>query len=337
MKTIHLNISDTQSLFKTLKEDVGGKLNFTEGETEFQLGNGKGDGYIRGNVLKNGITFLEFDLALNENTTIVIESKVKTHINFIYCTDGSIGHAFDRSSTPNLINRYQTSIITNIKSASNILTFKKGIKLRSTFIAVNVNHETRLEISKSLKDTFIENRNQDYFYNGSYNFKIAEMISQLVAIKNQGIVRMLLLEGFIKVILALEIEQYNIDTKNSGLVATGLSKSDLLRIKELADYIENAFDTNLQITELERRAGLSATKLQEGFKFLHGLTVCEYIRNVRLLKAEKLINSGDMNISEIVYSVGFTSRSYFSKIFKEKFSISPKNYKKQHRKVALSA
>lgn len=337
MKTIQLNISDTKSLFNTLKEVVGGTLNFMTGETEFQLGNFNGEGYIRGNALKNGITFLEFDLTLNEEITIIIESSIKTHVNFIYCTEGCISHAFGTSSKLNSISRYQTSIVANTKSASNILTFKKGMRLRSTLIAVNVNHEARPEISKSLKDTFIENRSKDYFYNGSCNFKIAEMISQLSAVKNQGIVRRLLVEGFINVILALEIEQYNFDTQNSGMVSTGLLKSDLVKVKELTDYIENAYDTNLQIAELELIAGLSAAKLQEGFKFLHGLTICEYIRTVRLLKAEKLINRSDMNISEIVYAVGFTSRSYFSKIFKEKFNVSPTMYKKQHAQIALSA
>jgi AraC family transcriptional regulator, transcriptional activator for feuABC-ybbA operon len=82
---------------------------------------------------------------------------------------------------------------------------------------------------------------------------------------------------------------------------------------------------------------MSPCKLQEGFKMLHDRTVSDFIRNVRLEKAEELISHSDLNISEIVYSIGFTSRSYFAKIFKEKFHCSPKTYQNNKRKVAVTA
>ncbi|MCB0387243.1 MAG: helix-turn-helix transcriptional regulator, partial [Winogradskyella sp.] len=83
--------------------------------------------------------------------------------------------------------------------------------------------------------------------------------------------------------------------------------------------------------------GLSPSKLQEGFKLMHGHTVTEYIREVRIKKAEELIKNTDMNISEVVYTIGLTSRSYFSKIFKEKYNCSPKDYKFAQRSMAISA
>lgn len=42
--------------------------------------------------------------------------------------------------------------------------------------------------------------------------------------------------------------------------------------------------------------------------------------------AEKLIKTTDLNISQIVYTIGLSSRSYFSKIFKEKYKCSPREY-----------
>ena len=77
--------------------------------------------------------------------------------------------------------------------------------------------------------------------------------------------------------------------------------------------------------------------LQEGFKLMHGTTVSDYIRAVRVEKAEELIKTSDLNISEVVYSVGFTSRSYFSKIFRQKYNCSPKEYKVHQQLMSLSA
>jgi AraC-like DNA-binding protein len=58
---------------------------------------------------------------------------------------------------------------------------------------------------------------------------------------------------------------------------------------------------------------------------------------VRVEKGEELIKTSDMNISQIVYSVGFSSRSYFSKIFRQKYNCSPKEYKEKQQSMALSA
>lgn len=44
-----------------------------------------------------------------------------------------------------------------------------------------------------------------------------------------------------------------------------------------------------------------------------------------------------VNISEIVYSIGLTSRSYFSKIFKEKYNCSPKYYQEHQNALAVTA
>ncbi|WP_323027282.1 AraC family transcriptional regulator [Gelidibacter japonicus] len=86
---------------------------------------------------------------------------------------------------------------------------------------------------------------------------------------------------------------------------------------------------NYNLDDISRNSGLSQAKLQEGFKFLYARTVSEYIRHVRLEAARDLMNSTDLNISQIVYTIGFTSRSYFSKIFKEKYDMTPHEFKKQ--------
>ncbi|GAA0872142.1 hypothetical protein GCM10009117_12890 [Gangjinia marincola] len=69
---------------------------------------------------------------------------------------------------------------------------------------------------------------------------------------------------------------------------------------------------------------------------MHNRTVADYVRNVRLDKAEELMRTTDLNISEIVYSVGLTSRSYFCKIFKQKYKCSPKQYHMKLQKANIS-
>lgn len=98
---------------------------------------------------------------------------------------------------------------------------------------------------------------------------------------------------------------------------SSLQTDELKIIRSYAQQINNEPSGNYSLDQLVKDSGLSQAKLQNGFKFLFLRTVTDYIRQVRIEAARELMSKTDLNISQIVYSVGFTSRSYFSKIFKE--------------------
>lgn len=107
----------------------------------------------------------------------------------------------------------------------------------------------------------------------------------------------------------------------------GLSSSELKIINQVADHIsKNPGQNHLQV-KLCKQFFISQSKLQQGFKLVHKTTVSTYTKLVRLKKAEELLKNGDFNVSEIVYTVGFTSRSYFSKIFKIQYGYTPTEYR----------
>ena len=96
--------------------------------------------------------------------------------------------------------------------------------------------------------------------------------------------------------------------------------------------IENEIDVLGSIMNLASRVGLNQNTLQEGFNHLYKKSVNQYIRDVRLHKAKVLMENSDLNITEITYKIGINSRSYFSKLFKEKYGVSPKAYIAINRK-----
>ena len=176
-----------------------------------------------------------------------------------------------------------------------------------------------------------------YGYVGSFNVKIAERIQQLDSITQKGLVRSLVINGLVHLILALEIQQHAEDMVNADNRICSLTKGELEDIKEISEFIQNYPEIQYSLNYLSRKSGLSPFKLQEGFKALYGRTVSDFIRNVRVEAGEKLIRTSDLNISEIVYTIGLTSRSYFSKIFKEKYKCSPKYYQRHQNKIAVTA
>lgn len=68
---------------------------------------------------------------------------------------------------------------------------------------------------------------------------------------------------------------------------------------------------------------------------MHALTLGEYIRSFRLKKSEQLIRTTDLNISQVEDSIGFTSRSYFCKIFKKQYGCGPKVYKSKSQEAPV--
>lgn len=342
MKTAHIKSSTIEAMFNQLKLSLGGNLDIESGEYILQIENEIGKGKIRGISLKGGISYLEFSMVFFEDMTLSIFTHEKNPIYFTYCSKGTLGHSFGISGEKRLLESFQTGIITSREDEENVLYFKKNELLKTTLITVQTDNKTTItangELKNNLRQTFFnENSTENFVYIGSHNLKIAEQIQQLNAIVQKGIVRTLLIQGLVHMILALEIQQHTDDMHNRENCMGTLTMRNMDTIKEASTYVEKNYDMQLSVTDLCSQFGISPSKLQEGFKLMHGRTVTDYIRDVRVSKAEELIKNTDLNISEVVYSIGITSRSYFSKIFKSKYNCSPKEYKDAQKYIAISA
>jgi AraC-like DNA-binding protein len=80
---------------------------------------------------------------------------------------------------------------------------------------------------------------------------------------------------------------------------------------------------------LASEAGISRVHLHRKLKELTNQTTRDFIRNLRLKQAARLLAIGHDNISEISERVGFSNVSIFSRAFKETYGMSPKAYREQ--------
>jgi len=91
--------------------------------------------------------------------------------------------------------------------------------------------------------------------------------------------------------------------------------------------MENMDNPKFSVEELADKLNVSRVQLYRKVKAILGMSISDHINNIRLEKAATMLREGEMNISEIAYSLGFSSPNYFSTAFKNKFGISPKEYK----------
>jgi signal transduction histidine kinase/DNA-binding response OmpR family regulator len=118
----------------------------------------------------------------------------------------------------------------------------------------------------------------------------------------------------------------------SGITKDGKEKTTSLDndfIQKILHFInENISEPELTVELLSSKIFLSRSQLYRKIKTLTGVSVNEFIRNVRLEKAKQLIEKGNNNINEISYKVGFTSPSYFAKCYKIKYGHLPTQEKR---------
>jgi signal transduction histidine kinase/ligand-binding sensor domain-containing protein/DNA-binding response OmpR family regulator len=108
------------------------------------------------------------------------------------------------------------------------------------------------------------------------------------------------------------------------------NKMDEEFLQRVIQYIEtNIENTELSVDMLAQNMNLSRSQVYRKIKALTDLTANEFIRQIRLKKSLKLLSEGNLNISEIAYSVGFSSQSYFTRSFKEYYGKSPSELKGQ--------
>ncbi|WP_041301393.1 AraC family transcriptional regulator [Lacinutrix sp. 5H-3-7-4] len=341
MKHINITAESTAETVKQIQLIIGGVIVERWGEYTLQVDNDIAKGDIRFITFDWGGSLLEYNITFFEEVELKMDTSKYNPIHFTYCLNGYCEHKFDSQKQRKRLEQFQSVIISSKNGGFNYGYFPKDIKLEINVIQIN-----RVKfINKRLNDASLLNQNlynvfcdtdheNVFSYFGTYNLKLADKISALRKIKNKGMMRLLLIEGQVYQILALHMEQHKKDVAIKKK-KTSLSKTELKQIRELSKQILKNVSTNYTVAELSNISGLPQAKLQEGFKFLYARTVIEYIRHVRLEKARDLMSTTNLNISEIVYSIGFSSRSYFSKIFKKKYNISPSAFlKNKLREVA---
>ena len=101
------------------------------------------------------------------------------------------------------------------------------------------------------------------------------------------------------------------------------------KLKTILDYIHLHYADSLSIKELASQCYFSEYYFMRFFKKHMHMTVIEYLNNLRMEKAVELFEQGHTSIIEVSMSVGFHSLSYFHKVFREKFSMTPKQFLQQ--------
>jgi len=281
----------------------------------------------------HGVEFLKCDFKNFSNKPISLLQDISNKYVFIFNMNDKLhlsNENIDKIAIPKLHNLlYYNENCNNLE-----FHFLKGNRYKfCLFVLDGANFDIQ---------EFVEEHSRLYFtdkqllYKASPNLRIMDYVYKLLGCKQKFPDNLISL-GYINIIIGLLINQYIDSKKGVGNERSCLREWEILALQKITEEIREKPEQNYAIKSLAKQSGVSVPKLQQGFKEMHGHTIANFIREVRLLKAEELLKHSDLNVSEVVYSVGLCSRSYFSRIFKKKFKCTPTDYQRKQYSLAVTA
>ena len=104
------------------------------------------------------------------------------------------------------------------------------------------------------------------------------------------------------------------------------SNNDALMDRIMKCINENITDPDFNVEKLTEQVGISRAQLHRKMKEITGISAGDFIRNLRLEQAARLIKERKINVTQVAYAVGFNNQTHFSTVFKKHYGITPTEY-----------
>lgn len=173
------------------------------------------------------------------------------------------------------------------------------------------NKESADILQSMLKNSYI------FLYNKTPPYMTVEMhiiLQEIISYSRKGIMQKLFIEAKIIKLLILIFEQFN--DKNT------LKESPQTPIL-IKKFIDENYHRNIKVEEIGKMIGINQNKIRKEFKTQYHITISDYIAELRMLRAKKLIINNNMMIKEIAIECGYDYVQNFTRAFKKKFGVSP--------------
>ena len=96
--------------------------------------------------------------------------------------------------------------------------------------------------------------------------------------------------------------------------------------------MENHYAENITVEDIANHCGLTRSYFGKIFKESYDFSPQEFLLRMRMTKATNLLLRSDMSIGEISAAVGYPDQLHFSKVFKNVFGISPRQWREKYNK-----
>lgn len=108
--------------------------------------------------------------------------------------------------------------------------------------------------------------------------------------------------------------------------------NEFVSIMKAVKIAENDYTKHIHASEVASEIGISRSYFSVKFKKYVGITFGDFIQNLRIQRAEKLLLNTKFSVTEIAYQSGYEDVYYFNRVFREKMQCSPNEYRKRENR-----
>jgi len=330
-RVINLNKKKATAIVEQIADSMEVEVEKNGLDYCFELPEEDGNGYFRGVDFSHGLSLIEGIVIPSKDIRVVFESNNTNPLVMFFNLEDDV----------TLIKSEENKYIPMEKMKCSFFSAGTSIFYTIEFNSKKVNNFLALVINRKKLENKLDNITSEFSEDDRRIFKdlngvnnimqidfftleIGQLIEEIRHCDIENIMKPMFLEGKGYEILTFQLQQFN--DRNNKKTRNPLRQATVKKIEEAVEIIERELDQRINVHSLANRVGLNQNTLQSGFKSLYKSSVNTYIKSQRLELAKVLIEENDLNLTEITYRIGINSRSYFSKLFKEKFGISPSSY-----------
>jgi transcriptional regulator GlxA family with amidase domain len=107
-------------------------------------------------------------------------------------------------------------------------------------------------------------------------------------------------------------------------------------IAQIQFWLRTNLNSEVSLAQLAEQFGLSQRSFSRRFKLATGIRATEYWQQLRIETAKDLLASSNLSIQEIAYHVGYQDQGHLTRLFKQKLTMTPKDYRAMVRKKLFS-
>lgn len=337
VKTFTIAGNDAEEIITHISKEFNTQWENNGNDYCFDLPKNNGLGQIRVVQFSHGIHVMEIDIRPKMD---IIMHYIKQPVNllrFLFNSSSDCQHSTKESSSNDKIRKLECISFANGIETEHQFLFGKDQLFSLYIIGINrklfeekineIIENVPLELQGFFRDV---NGVNPIYHQSFFSFEVSQLIEEFRHADLEDLVQTVFLEAKTNEILTHQLQNYYEPSRKEKKQSI-LRQSTIEKIELSIDIIKNEMETGINVHTLAKRVGLNQNTLQSGFKNLFNKSVNGYIQNYRMDYAKKLIHETELNITEITYKIGINSRSYFSKLFKDHFGLSPSTYLIKYR------
>ena len=296
------------------------------GMVKFRLETAQVSGFL-GICILDGLALLRFEWNTHENFQYNFPNSILLPIKFLFIKKGSfqIISESGKKSIPEirpciLKERKEGFTKVHLRAKSlyqfSIIGFRNSRSSGNSYSELHRYITSKLSGSKAFKN--------EQFYLANYNLQILDLYNHIFNCEAKNSMQKVYTQAKCKEVLigiCLQIIE-DLDTTHNLL-----SPREKMATLKAAEIITNNLSKNITVNELASEVFMNVAQLQRCFKILFNKTVNNYALDYKFSVLQMMLRERKRSISQIVFDLGYSSKSYFSKIFKEKYQVTPSTYR----------